>query len=264
MPGAIEAIRLPRWVCVAPKLRASNTVSTVHIGCEPNQERLATNYTSTTFNPNSFAAIKMRRTATGLFFRSGSAVVAGARGQLASSNACIEFVRQLQRMHPMPFEPTCKLQNIVVNARCFPIDLDLLAQRYSVHARYEITRFPGLVFRFGHGRAWVFIIFPSGNVIATGFSSWVEANLVFRWLFAHVLCEFKDSKAAARETAAEKKNRAFNNDAAFAVAMRAITRVGLKRSYDAMLRASARAAGIDTLDLAATWRAIAALPSSND
>lgn len=234
VPNTIESIRLPPWVCYTPLLRASNTVSTIHTNCEPDQERLATNHNSTTYNPNSFAANKIKRGATGLFFRAGAGVIAGPKGQQASSNECLDFVRFLQRMDMMPFEPTCKLQNIVSNASCFPIDLNLLARAYPSNSRYEVTRFPGLVFRFGAGKPWVFIIFPSGNVIGTGFCSWVDENLAWLWLFCYVLVQFKDSKDVARETAAEKKNRTFNDESVFCSTTKQILRVGMKRTLSAI------------------------------
>lgn len=254
VPQSIADVRLPRWACVAPLLRTSNTVSTVHTNCQPNQEQLAMNHGSTTYNPNSFAAVKIKRVATALYFRSGRMVVAGARGQRASLLASLQFITRLQRMDATYFDPTCRLQNIVCNATCFPIDLDMLAERYPVHARYDVLRFPGLVFRFGHSKSWVFIIFPPGTIIGTGFVDWTEANLAFRWLYSHVLVQFKNSNLYARETAAEKKNLAFNGSSVFATTINALTAVSLKRTLDDMLREDAAAHGLPQFDADRAWR----------
>jgi TATA-box binding protein (TBP) (component of TFIID and TFIIIB) len=264
VPGSIAEMRLPRWAAVAPKLSASNTVTTMHTNVEPNQTALATNHHWSNYNSRSFAAVKIKRRDTCLLFRSGAAVVAGPPGHRAALNACLDFTLLLQRMDMMPFEPLCKLQNIVTNAACFPVDLDLLARMYPVHTRYEVTRFPGLVFHFGHGRAWVFIIFPSGNVIGTGFSSWIDANVAFRWLFSHILVEFKDAKsggAAGRESAAEKKNRTYNNDSVFAATRRSIEVAYFKRTYAEMMRAEAGADDAEPFDYAGAWRELAEMPS---
>lgn len=253
VPNSIDGCRLPRWVSIAPRLQPSNTVSTVHTGCQPNQERLAANQLPTTFNPNSFAANKLRgEDSTGLLFRSGSGVIAGARGQMPSALACYETVLMLLRMDMMPFECKYQLQNIVCNARCFPINLEALSKAYPMHARFEETRFPGLVFRFGHGVQWVFIFFPSGNVIGTGFPCWTHANIAWRWIFSHVLVEFRDSNPTTRETAATKKNRAFNDDAVFLETLRVIRGVGIKRACAKMLSEEADPVQVKKLRAALT------------
>ena len=264
VPRTVAEMRLPRWAAVAPKLSASNTVTTMHTNVEPDQTALATNHHSTTFNSRSFAAVKIKRRDTCLLFRSGAAVVAGPPGHRAALNACLDFTRLLQRMDVMPFEPLCKLQNIVTNASCFPVDLDLLARMYPVHARYEVTRFPGLVFRFEHGNAWVFIIFPSGNVIGTGFDSWITANIAFRWLYSHVLVEFKDAKSAAtsHESAAEKKNRTYNNDSVFTSTRRAIEVACFKRTYTAMMHEEVDEDIYGPFDMAGAWRELCAMPTT--
>jgi TATA-box binding protein (TBP) (component of TFIID and TFIIIB) len=263
VPSSLADVQLPRWAAVAPKLSASNTVTTMHTNVEPDQTALATNHHSTTFNSRSFAAVKIKRRDTCLLFRSGAAVIAGPPGHRAALNACLDFTLLLQRMDMMPFEPLCKLQNIVTNAACFPIDLDLLARMYPVHARYEVTRFPGLVFRFGHGKAWVFIIFPSGNVIGTGFDSWLTANIMFRWLFAYILVEFKDAKStASHESAAEKKNRTYNNDSVFRSTQRAIEVACFKRTYADLMRAQVDSDDDEPLDYGAAWRALVDMPET--
>jgi len=234
------------------------------LGVEPRQAELARNHLSTSYNPRSFAANKIRKRATCLVFKSGNAVIAGLPGELAALNGCLEFTLLLQRMSMMPFEPTCRLENIVTNAYCFPINLDALAAAYPINTRYEVTRFPGLIFRFPHGLPFVFIIFPSGNIIGTGFSSWVAAYLAYLWLFCYVCVQFKDSKDASRESAAEKKNRAFNDDAVFAASARTLALVGFKQTYAAMLRREHEAAGQDAsgIDWRAVWHELAAMPET--
>lgn len=245
-PTKTDQIVLPAWAATAPQLRASNTVSTVHTNCLPNQERFATNYPSTNFNRNTFAATKIRIDSTGLFFDKGSGVVAGAPGAMASRIACAQFVALLQRMDALPFELSSRLQNIVCNASCFRIDLEQLAQRYRLNTRYEVTRFPGLIFRPGAG-PWVFIIFPE-KIIGTGFTDWVEANLVWRWLFACVLCQFKDKKDLIQETAAEKKNRTYNTNASFKTALRAIYAENAHKAATEMLEDRKRKSVLDRDD----------------
>lgn len=255
VPRSIEDIKLPKWAArVAPLLIASNTVSTIQTDCETNQERLAINHGTVTFNPMSFAAVKIRSDPTALVFRR-RIVVAGARGQRASMLACLYFTYLLQRMDPMYFVPTCKMQNIVCNARCFPIDLAMLAERYPVNSRYDVSRFPGLVFRFCHGKSWVFIIFPC-NVIGTGFDDWNAVNLAWRWLFSHVLVQFKDSTAMGRETAAEKKNIAFNNSTIFAKTVRSIALVGVKRACEQLFKDESEQ-NRTPYDVKAAWRELA-------
>lgn len=219
-PSSVASIRLPAWANVAPKLNQSNTVSTVQTNCLPQQERFAASFPSTNFDRRSFAANKVRMDSTGLFFERGSGVVAGAQGSMPSRIACAQFVATLQRMDSLPFGISSTLQNIVCCSSCFRIDLEQLAQRYRLNTRYEVTRFPGLIFRPGPG-PWVFIIFPE-KMIGTGFVSWVDANIVWRWLFANVLCEFKDKKDSLQESAAEKKNRMYNSNASFATGLRAM------------------------------------------
>lgn len=261
-PSRLEDIRLPLWANIAPKLRASNTVSTVHTNCLPKQERFATNFNSTNFNPNSFAANKIKIQSTGLFFERGSGVVAGAKGEMASRIACAEFVVMLQRMDSLPFGLSSTLQNIVCNASCFQIDLEQLAQRYRLNTRYEVTRFPGLIFRPSLERPWVFIIFPR-KIIGTGFVSWIEANLVWRWLFAYVLCEFKDKKDTLQESAAEKKNRTFNSNARFETALRATIAVSCRVAIERMTVRDNRTRAM--VDYKQAWHAVLrSLSKKND
>lgn len=238
-PSSVASIRLPAWANVAPKLHQSNTVSTVQTNCLPQQERFAASFPSTNFDRRSFAANKVRVDSTGLFFERGSGVVAGAPGSMPSRIACAQFVATLQRMDSLPFGISSTLQNIVCCASCFRIDLEQLAQRYRLNTRYEVTRFPGLIFKPGPG-PWVFIIFPE-KMIGTGFVSWVDANVVWRWLFANVLCEFKDKKDALQESAAEKKNRIYNSNASFASALRAmIAETALRSTWNSERQASSQ------------------------
>lgn len=232
LPVTLADIKLAPWsLRFSPKLHKSNTVATCNIGRDPDQEKLATNVMAASLNANLFAAVVIRMpTGTILVFGPGTVVVAGPRGLLPSRILCLEHVNFLQHIDAQHTEfSQYMLQNIVCHGSAgFRVNLRLLSVKY-VGARYEPDRFPGCILRMGNGK-WVFIIFDTSNVIGTGFTSWEEACLAWRFLHSNVLWQFKDMTPDSHETAQQRKNRQASNDTLFNTVLARIARASTVRT----------------------------------
>jgi transcription initiation factor TFIID TATA-box-binding protein len=228
VPNHVSTVLFPPWSLLwTPPVTVANTVVTFNVNHPLNLTEFAHRVVSVGYNPRRFAAASMRlsNNRTALFFSRGSVVCTGAKGELLSVSACLEFVTTLQRLLMRPTEMRAyRMQNVVSNgAAGFPINLKLLAARYPMNAEYASTRFPGLVFRL-NCRQRVFIIFGSGQCIITGFKSRFESCLAWRWLFL-ILWEFKLANGDEGDTDAEAKRKMAEDARVAAATTRRIARI---------------------------------------
>lgn len=116
-----------------------------------------------------------------LFFRSGKAVVTGARNEEAVEEAFSILHKDLVKhdFEVWDFDPDAiTLQNIVITYN-YGAELNLNELIFSLpfeHTEYEPEQFPGLIFRLPEPKT-VCLIFSSGKCVITGSRSIPEAML---------------------------------------------------------------------------------------
>jgi hypothetical protein len=161
-------------------------------------------------------------------------VTTGARGPLASFLKYLEFSNFLRRLDAMPCDLNqYKLVNLVCSGSTgFRLNLHAMAAAYPIQMRYEPDRFPGGIWKAGK---WVVIGFESGMFILTGFTTWEECCIFWRFVFSRIFWNFKLNQDAATYSSSEYKNAALNDDSLFQSTLKRINRINFDNA--SLLRA---------------------------
>ncbi len=179
-----------------PEYQIDNVVSTFKFNLNLDLAVLAEKIFHLEYNCSKFTAATVRllepRT-TALTFPSGSVVCTGAKSVEDSKRAALYYADIFRRVDArLCIEKPAKIQNIVASAKCgFTIRLCEVAERFNCRTSFEMSVFPGLVFRFD-SPAIVFLVFRSGSVVITGANSESTISRIFRRFYTHILLPYRD------------------------------------------------------------------------
>lgn len=184
-----------------------NVVATFATGCSSiDAELLTMRLPGFCFNPQKFAAIKMRMNrAMALAFCGGHAVCPGSRRVNDARLGALHFVRMLLEAGQPVYFQRFRVQNIVCSCWApFGIDVKGIQDEYSGHANFTMSKFPGLAFRMLEP-AIVFNIFTSGKVVITGSRDYEHSVRAWHWLYTHVLTRHRAGAASRGNSSAMYK-----------------------------------------------------------
>jgi len=215
----------------APKPRIVNVVATCEFAGTPlDGESLTQQLPGVCYNPARFAAVKVRSVhAVTLAFCGGKAVCPGNSSVAAARNTALDYVLTLLELgytsHDVAYR-NFRVQNIVCHcATGFEVDLQALADAYTVAVDYNPSAFPGLTYRVprhlhASRRARseiVFNVFVSGNVIITGARTYALSRACWAWFYHAVLCHFAlDADGAGHGAVAGTSSAVYRRRAAAA------------------------------------------------
>ena len=155
------------------------------------------------YNPNKFAAVKMRQPrAMTLAFCGGRAVCPGSRSVMKARLAAVQFTGMLLDAGLPVCYRKFHVQNIVCNSWApFEVQLTDIIEEYSGHVEYKTDKFPGLSFRMREPGT-VFNVFVSGHVVITGSRDYEHSCKSWWWLYTHVLLRHRLGTAARSTSSA--------------------------------------------------------------
>jgi len=174
-----------------PKPVIVNVVATYDLSNPTiNTEQLTMRLPGLGFNPQRFAAAKMRLPrAMTLAFCGGRAVCPGARSVMGARLAALRFAEVQLRAGEYVQYRKFRVQNIVMSVWAdFEIELSGVHAQYSARTEWKASKFPGLAFRVGsNDRRIVFNIFVTGRVVITGSKNEEHSYKAWWWLYTYVL-----------------------------------------------------------------------------
>ena len=158
------------------------------------------------FNPQSFAAVKIRMTRSmALVFSSSRAVCPGGRRISDSRLGALRITSLLLEANIPAWYNKFTVQNLVANCWApFEIELADIHEEYSISTEYKTDKFPGLAFRMNQPSI-IFNIFVTGRVIITGSKDYDHTCKCWWWLYTHVLVRHRRGTAARSTSSAAYK-----------------------------------------------------------
>lgn len=156
-------------------IKIQNLVCSINLGVALDLKQIAMKARNAEYNPKRFAAATLRLRdpkSTGLVFRTGKLICAGAKSESDARLACRKYTRLIQKIgFPSAECASFTMINLVatLNVR-FPIRIESLAAEYSDECTYEPEIFPACVYRLTQPKC-VVLMFVSGKCVITGAKS---------------------------------------------------------------------------------------------
>tara|TARA_B110000211_G_C14066379_1_gene547846 strand:+ start:313 stop:1140 length:828 start_codon:yes stop_codon:yes gene_type:complete len=197
--GVNQHRRIKRRKHTIPEFQIDNVVSTFRLNHRLDLMKLSMSIPFLEYNPSKFTAATMRLVtprSTALTFASGAVVCTGAKSVVESidaANIYTSIIKKACSPIQIHMETGTKVQNIVASARCgFAIDLYGIAAMFDVRTSFEMSLFPGLVFRIDQPKV-VFLVFRSGSIVITGSNSIETIETIFAQFYSNILLQYKDT-----------------------------------------------------------------------
>jgi len=184
---------------VAPKPEIVNVVAT-YDNANPliHMELLTMRFPGIAYNPQKFAAAKMRQTrAMALAFSSGRIVCPGARSVAEARLAGLRFTEMHIRAGEYVQFRHFTVVNIVMSVWLpWEVELADVVAHWAPHATYTDS-FPGISFRVpAGGGEIVFNVFVTGRIVITNSRNERDSHRAWYWFYANVLVRHKRGTAA--------------------------------------------------------------------
>ncbi|KAH7416354.1 hypothetical protein KP509_14G087300 [Ceratopteris richardii] len=172
-----------------------NVVCSVDMDCTLRLEEVVKKLRNSTFNPARFSAcvVQLREPrTTALIFRTGKAVITGARSIDESARAATMVVESLCRAGFAASMKACNVTNMVASCNFgFRIDLTLMIaggipEGFEYKERQE--KFPNIALQMKHyGHRITALVYDSGKVVVTGAKD--EEQLSWGFIGAHMIAK---------------------------------------------------------------------------
>ena len=215
IPHDILALQItPNDLRTVPKPVISNVVVTFSFGNRCiDTDLLTTRMPGLAFNPQNFAAIKIRgQRAMALGFVSGEGVSPGARSIEDARLYVLRFIRLYLDDGQLVHYNNFHVENIVCTVWApFEIDIDAIKAAYSIFIEYTNDKFPGLIFRMRNSKI-VFNIFVSGRVIIAGSHNYDHSIKYWWWLYTNVLTRYQRGSVTRSTNSARYKRELHQHD----------------------------------------------------
>ena len=215
LPKRISEIVFGPWVAWSTtEVVGTNTVATFYTDLLPDLTSVTHRAAPLCLNLRRFAACKATMAKGTILLFCGSAVCTGPKGPAESNAQCQSYVIWLNRLGIPASMQGYRLQNLVSKASAgWEIDLNAIHRKYPFNAQYKPARFPGVIFRFEFEEESVCvdeaatglttrkedqivaIFFKSSRTILTGSKARAKTRLVWTWIHAHLMREFKKAYA---------------------------------------------------------------------
>ncbi len=150
-----------------PTYRIENIVATVDLGVRLDLSAIARSVPASKYNPGRFPGliIRLPTKAALLLFKTGKAVIVGARSEKKLKRAVVELRRILKSAGVNPPKLEVEVRNIVASCNMYAeVDIEKAALMLD-NTLYDPEQFPGLI--YGTGKA-TFLIFRTGRCVCAG------------------------------------------------------------------------------------------------
>jgi len=251
LPKRISSIVFEPWVAhTTTEVNDTNTVATFYTGLLPDLTSVAHRSVVLSFNLRRFAACKTTMEEGTILLFCGSAVCTGPKGPAHSNAQCQRYVLFLNQLGIPATMQGYRLQNLVSKALAgWEIDLNAIHNKYPFNAQYKPVRFPGVIFRLDfedesvvHASdaaadvstkkedQIVLIFFQSSKTIITGSRTRAKTRLVWTWVQANILREFKKINADVHVSEAEYRRAVAQEESIIEHTCRKIWHLNAERS----------------------------------